>query len=154
MLTTFDKIIKFNSAADNFFKRKPTNIQTKLGYAINKIVESDIKSIIVEYQKQRGKLWYEHVGKKEIDLALTDKATGAVLSAPKGSDRAYMYDKNGLKALIEAEKEFDEVAEKFFEEYKLKEFNVEPHIASVLPDDLSDMDKEAFAGFVIVSAAE
>lgn len=146
---TFKEVLAFNQAAGQFMQRNPANAQTKLGYAVKKISEVQIKNIIADYQKDQSKNWYDAVGKKQIDLALTDKATGAVLTAPKDSERPYLYDKKGLLEIKEIEQAYSVDAEKFFEEYQTKEFEVEPHYAVEVPEDITPNELEAFKGFVL-----
>jgi hypothetical protein len=148
-MKTFKQIRHFNIAADSFYKRDPKNSQTKLGYAINKLSDVQIANVIKEYQKTYGDLFSEMVEKKHIDHALTDKITGALLTSPKGSDRPFLFDKEGLKQVITAEKAFKETWEKEAEAFDLKEFDIKPHITGVVPEDLTDQEKEGFAGFVI-----
>lgn len=146
---TFKDVLAFNQAAGSFNKRNPANGQTKLGYAVKKISESQIKQIIADYQKDQSKNWYDAVGKKQIDLALTDKATGAVLTAPKDAERPYLFDKKGLLEIKEIEQKYTEDARVFFDEYCKKEFDIEHHYTTEIPEDITPDELEAFKGFVV-----
>ena len=146
---TFDDIIQFTVAATTFNKKNPVNAQTKLGYAIQKLSGGQLQKINEEFGAERQKLWEEMVGMKQIDLALTDKATGAVLTAPKDSDRKYLYDKAGLKEIMKVEKEFSDKLDALFNEFKVKEYELEPHYAVELPEGLTEDEIKVFTGFVI-----
>jgi hypothetical protein len=146
---TFEEVRKFNIAADGFLRKSPTNIQTKLGYAIDKISGGQLKKIISDYQKDYAEKYFEQVQKKQIDLALTDKTTGAVLANPKNAGRPYEYDKAGLMEIIKIERDFASNWEAELEAWDKKEFDIEPHFAVEIPEDLTDNEKEAFKGFVI-----
>lgn len=147
---TFAEIRKFNIEAGNFINKKDVNNgSTKLGYAIKKISEGKVAKAIKEYQAAHQEAYYDSVQRKQVDFALTDKTTQAVLLAPKGSERPYQYDKEGLLNVMKAEASFSAVSENLLEEFDKKEFEIEPHYAVDLPEDLTDEQKEAFKGFVI-----
>lgn len=147
---TFEQVRTFNMAVDRFLRAKPTNEQTKLGYAIRKVSEGSIKKIVKEYQQDYTGRYYNDVETAQIDNALTDKETKAVLASPKGSDRPYQYDKEGLKKVMIAERKFADItAPAILEEWDKKEFDIESHFAAELPDDLTLDQFEAFLGFAI-----
>ena len=148
MIKTFKQCRQFNMAAASFNQRAG-NPQTKLGYAIAKISNGQIKNIMNEYRKIYGKLYFDNLEKKQIDLALIDKVTGAVLTAPQGSERRYQYDKEGLMQIIQAEREFNDMIQEESEKYDLKEFAIEPFYVTDIPEDLLESEVEGFKGFVI-----
>ena len=76
-----------------------------------------------------------------IDHALSDEKTRAILMAPKGEGREFQYSKEGLKAVMQAEKEL-------VEKWNKKEFEVEPYLAKEVPE-LTEEQVEAFTGFVL-----
>jgi hypothetical protein len=150
MKKTFKQIREFNIASEGFMKRNPTNMQTKLGYALKRVSEKSISKAAKEYSNAYSESYYTNVEKIQIDNALTDKVTGAILAAPKDSERPYLYDKEGLKAVMEAENRFSkETAQALLEEFDSKEFEIDPFLAKELPEDLTDEEIEAFKGFVI-----
>lgn len=146
---TFKQVREFNIAAESFFRRAPDNEQTKLGYAITRISNGPIQKILKEYQGAYQEAYYEKVQRAHVDNALTDKATDAVLLAPKGSERPYMYDKTGLNAVLKAERDFNVFWEAQLPIWDTKEFDIDEYYATSLPKDLLDNEKEAFTGFVI-----
>lgn len=146
---TFADIRNFNVQTDVFVKRNPVHINTKLGYAIKKISNGQIGKIVKDYQNAYTGLYFDMVEKRQVDLALTDKATGAILNAPQGSQRPYLFTPENLKLLMEAEREFRAASEKLMEEWDAKEFDITPHYAVETPEDLTEAEKAAFTGFVI-----
>jgi hypothetical protein len=154
MKKTFKQVQEFNNAVNSFMTRNEINKETKLGYAIIKISNGAIKKILREYQLAYQELYYEKVQRVHIDAALTDKVTGAVLQTPRGSERPYMYDAAGLKAVMECERAFVKEGELFLDAWNEKEFEFEPHYAVEVPEDITPSEKEAFTGFVIAPEEE
>lgn len=146
---TFKQVREFNIAVDGYFARDKAAEFTKLGYAIKRISEVQIKNILQEYQKEWQDVKYENVDKKQVEYALSDKVTGAVLTSAPGSARPYLYDKAGLQAVMQAERAFGPIAEKLLEEWDLREFDLKPYIATEIPKDLKSSEIEAFSSFVI-----
>lgn len=146
---TFKEVRGFNMAVASFLQRGTENGQTKLGYAITKISNGQIQTILKEYQYAYQEAFYDKVTRVQVDNALTDKVTDAVLLAPKGSDRPYMYDKTGLNTVIKAERDFNTYWDAQLPIWDLKGFEIEPHYAVELPKDLTEDEIEAFIGFVI-----
>ncbi len=149
MLKTFKQVREFNAAVNTFINRNPENAKTKLGYAIKKISEVQIKKVVSDYQKEYTEMYYDLVERVQVNSALTDKATGAVLQTAKGADRPYQYNPEGLLTVMKAEKEFGSKAEELLAKWDSKEFEIEPHYAVELPPDLLENEMEAFSGFVI-----
>lgn len=148
-MKTFKQIRAFNLAVDSYLARDKNNAQTKMGYALKKISENQINKITKEYQKLYNDLHHEMVWKKQVDLALTDKITGAVMTAAKGSDRPFLFDKEGLKETVGNERAFNETFSVKSDEFDAREFAIEPHYIKDIPEDLTSVEKEAFVGFVI-----
>lgn len=99
--------------------------KTKWTYALERM-EKRLKPQIEAYQEAQGDLQIEH--------AATDEK-GAILTEPDGRFR---YTKDGLRARNKAQKELME---------KTVEF--EPYYATELPENLSEIEKETCAGFVL-----
>jgi len=146
---SFKEIRNFNATVNTYFKRVPEVVNTKLGYAIKKISETEIKKVLEKYQETYQNLFHNELEKKQIDLALTDIKTGAILFTPKGSDRPYQYDKKGLLAIIEVERNFNKLIQKMNEDFDEREFEIESFIVTDVPKNLLENEVEAFSGFVI-----
>lgn len=145
---TFKEIRDFNMIAGTFL-RKGNNMQSKLGYAIKKISDVQIKNIVKGYQDERGEDYYNSVEKIAIDAALVDKDTKAILNAPKGSDRPFLYDKAGLTRLIDAERGYNKKWEIKLDEWDLKTFELDTFYVTDVPIDLNEEEVNTMKGFVI-----
>lgn len=139
----------FNISVGTFYARNPDGKRTKLGYAIDKIANGKINQILKDYNAAKDELYSKMVWQKQVDLALTDPVTKAVLESPKGSDRPFLFDKEGLKQTVENEKAFEKAVITMFEEYDKKEFDIDPYYATDIPSDLTLDEIENFKGFVI-----
>ncbi len=150
MKKTFLEIRTFNGAVENFLKRNPKNLQSKLGYAIEKVNNAGISKAIREYQKAQNELYLEEFDKPLIDLAITDKITGEVLTTPKDSEYPYKFDREGLKKARKINAFYmDVLVPNFREDWDKKEYEITPHFASILPADLTPRESDAFMGFAI-----
>jgi len=124
MQTTYERVLTFDGAAKGRAGQK-----TKLSYAIERVMKSYAKQmgdLYVAYQDKLTDLNIEHCSVDERGniiepMVYTKEAQRARL---KGQREA-------LRALMEAAVE------------------VEPYTASSLPEDLTDAEREAFAGFVL-----
>ena len=149
MKKTFEQINQFNTQADLWIKKAATNANTKLGYALTKIGKGQINSILREYAKAYRELYYNHVQKGYIDNALTNKVTGEILMSPKGSSRPYLFSPEGLAKVVKIENDFQETQQDLSDTWEEKEFDITPYIAVEVPEDLTDVEREAFKGFVL-----
>jgi hypothetical protein len=151
---TFAQIRAFNIAVGAFAKN-PVNMETKLGYAIKRVADKSLSGPLKEYQNHYMGQYYNDVEKVQIDNALTDKETGAILKAPEGSEHPYLYNAEGLKKVREAELKFEaETAPAILKEWDIKEFDIETYYATELPYDLSTELVEAVTGFAIKEGQE
>jgi len=146
---TFKEVRELNVAISQYFKRISTAEQTKLGYALKRISDTEIKKVLGEYREAYDKLAFENLEKPAIELALVDKVTGAVLMAPKGSERVYQYNKENLVKVMEVEKNFQKIANDLIDDFDKKEFDIEPYLVKEIPEDLLPKEVEAFKGFVL-----
>lgn len=147
----FEQIREFNQAVDKFMRTKPGNIQTKLGYAMKKMSNSgSFKKAITDYQAAYSEKYYTEVESVQVDNALTDKETKAILLAPKDAERPYLYDKEGLKKVMLAERRWNQTtAPALLKEWDETLVELEPFYVTDVPAELSSDDIEALSGFVI-----
>ena len=131
MTKTFKEIVDFNRYAANFLRR---NDNTKAGYAIKRLLEKQFSSHFDDYNQE--------LEFKRIDLALTDKETGAILTNKVSGGRNYQYTPVSLKKLIQEE---DAILKK----WNLKNIEFESWFVTELPKDITDQEKEAFKDFII-----
>lgn len=87
--------------------------KTKLAYSFKRFTEKNLKKIFTDYNDQ--------LQDNRIEHALVDEKTKAILYKTDG--QSFMYDKEGLRAVLKANKE---TAEKWQD----KEFEVEPFICT------------------------
>lgn len=146
---SFKQVRMFNISVGTFYARNPDGKRTKLGYAIDKVANGEINKILKDYNAAKDSLYSKMVWQKQVDLALTDPVTKAVLEAPKGSDRPFLFDKEGLKQTVDNEKAFEKAVITMFEDYDKKEFDIDPHYVTDLPHDLTLDEIDNFRGFVI-----
>lgn len=104
--------------------------KTKFGYALERI-DKRLKKPLENYQDAMNDLQIEH--------AATEGGGGPILT---DADGKFRYTKEGLRARNKAQKELLE---------KLVEF--EPHYATEVPENLSEVEKEVCAGFVLPEEA-
>lgn len=148
MLKTFKEIRRFNSFATSIAK-SPEQTHTKLGYATRKVAESVVK-ILQEYQIEYNKIYFEEVESVQIDNALTDPKTGALLVNEKLPEHPYLYTAEGKKKVMLAERNFEDVSgPNLIDFWDKKEFEITPFYISEFPVALNDQQIEIFSGFII-----
>lgn len=148
MLKKFKEIRKFNTFAQSLNK-SPENSQTKIGYATKKVAES-FQKILRDFQVENNDLYFKEVESVQIDNAITDPHTKALLVNEKVADRPYLYTAEGKKNVMLAERKFDEITgPHLLEAWDSKEFEVTPFYVREFPVTLSDEQIETFTGFII-----
>jgi hypothetical protein len=125
MKTTHEDLIAFSQAAQAWLDKDKANANTKLGYAIAKL-HTRMKKILDRYNNAREDI--------QIDTCSPDEK-GIILRDERGN---YRYTKEGMK---ERNKQLQALYETPCE--------IEPYIATALPDDLTEIERDQFAGFVI-----
>lgn len=144
MKKTFKEIRLFNMLASKILKE---NQNTKLAYALKKVM-TQTDDIIKGYHVEISRLWDSTVGATQLREALEDKETGEVLMAPKDSERAYRFNKEGLQRVIESERDYVSKVAEMLKDYDLKEFDINEYKID-MPADITDEEKEALSGFII-----
>lgn len=132
---TFKAFKNIMSTWNGMVDEDETVLSTKLGYAVKRFFDKNLESVFEEYNVKLSTI--------RIDHALTDEKTKALLKreVKKHGEREFEYDKEGLKATLEAERKLEK-------EWQNKEFDVTPFICKDLPE-LNEIQKEAFKGYVI-----
>lgn len=122
MKKTLKEIIIFKSFAQDKRFGAPEN--NKFAYALYKCIHKlpvDEKEILKKLQ---------------IQNCMCDEKTGAILRDANGQ---YMFTKDGeLKLESDWKKELD------------VEYEIEPYLATFLPPDLNDIEKDVFNNFVLI----
>ncbi len=128
---TFKELQDIDNEVGAMYRVNPDLQNTKFGYAYKRFAEKGF----YKFTKDR---MYE-LSDIRIDYALVDEKTKAILT--NDTPRGYQYDKDGLKAVIKAERDM-------YDAWDAKEFDVEEYIMKPenLPEDLTEEQKELFAG--------
>jgi len=127
---TFKDLEEIDSIVGSIYHKNPEIKDTKFGYAYKRFSEKNLIPIFKQYNELLSDI--------RIENALEDEKTKAILHKEGG--RGFEYSKEGLKAVIKAERELGK-------EWNDKEFEIEPYIISEenLPE-LNDEQKEILEG--------
>ncbi len=130
---TYKELSKLDMVVVQMYIKSPELKDTKFGYGYKRFYEKNLKSVFHEY--------FVHLSDVRIDNALIDERTKAIITTEGG--RGFEYSREGLKAVIRAEKTLEE-------EWGLKEFEVEPYIikSEDMPK-LTDEQSELMKGILI-----
>jgi hypothetical protein len=123
MTKTNRQLINFINFARLFMQQHKE--QTKFRYALERM-DKRLGKQIESYTEAVADLQIEHAATDEKQAILTDE---------QGNFR---YTKDGIRARNKAQRELLE-----------QPVEIEPYMATEVPDDLSDAEKQACAGFVI-----
>lgn len=132
MVKTFLELAEIDSIVGSLYKADPKLRETKFGYAYTKFYKKNYEPILNEFKEQLEVV--------RIDHALEDEKTKAILK-DENTSRGYQYSKQGLKDVMNAEKE---ITKKF----EIKEITIEPYISSYIPE-MADEQKEILTGIVL-----
>src|SRR3990167_5815263 len=115
----FKKLKEIDSVVANLYTKIPTLQEGKFGYGYKRFYEKNLAPTQKEY--------IQELQDARIDNALVDEKTKALLKDPDPRSRGFQYTKEGLKALVKAERELDQ-------KYDEKEIEIEPYIIKDLPE--------------------
>jgi len=127
---TFEKMLEVSEALRKFLN---ADKETKFTYAINKFYKLNIKKVFDEYNEELAGI--------RVDSALVEEKTRAIVY-DKETARGFAYDKEGLKAVMSAEKALQK-------KWETKEFTVIPYKAKAndVPE-LTQSEEELLKGLV------
>lgn len=108
--------------------------KTKFGYAYKRFREKNYDPKTKEYNEELLSI--------RIDNALEDEKTKEIFMDPTPNTRGFKYSKDGLKKVVKAEKEL-------LEKWDKKEWEIEPHISPMKPEDFSEEEIEMLTGLVL-----
>lgn len=143
---TFKEIKEFSGMANMYILKNPNN---KLSYALEKVGRLGLNDILTQRELELKKIKNRIVGNAQLENALTDKVTGAIIFAPKDSGREFEFGPGGLKAMNLANEQYEYEKESFITEYNKRTFEIEEYIISEIPENLSLTELEIFKDFVI-----
>lgn len=161
MTTNYERILVFEQTATSYLKRDAKNQDTKLGYAILKVLKSpDYTKIKKDIQKGSIALNDETktaIEDAEIDLCQVDK-DGSILydvSTDKNGNpnRVYKFTKDAMKKrnkkIYELKKAYENKVEEYMDKVMADNYDIKPYMATVVPPGLAESEIDAFKGFVI-----
>ena len=135
MKKTFKDLSEVDNIMSGIYEAHPEAGNTKFWYAYKRFGEKTFSPIYRDF--------LENLTDIRISHALADKITDAIIYS-KSNHRGFEYSKDGLKAVIAAEK-------KLTEEWDKKEFDIVPFV--IKPEDvpkyLTEEQKEMLTGIVI-----
>lgn len=132
MTKTFLEIKEADQLVASLYEKDPNIQKGKFGYAWKKIIDKNYNPTITELN--------DKMTDNRVEYALTDEKTKELL---KGSDGNYKYSKEGMKALLAAQRAL-------IKEYDSKEIEVVPfYIKSEDLPELTDEEKETLKGLII-----
>jgi len=126
---TFEKMLEVSEALRKFLD---ADKETKFTYAINKFYKLNIKKVFDEYNEELAGI--------RVDNALVEEKTRAIVY-DKETARGFAYDKEGLKAVMSAEKALQK-------KWETKEFTVIPYKAKADVPELTQSEEELLKGLV------
>ena len=129
MEKTFKELNELDTIIGNLYQTNPELKDGKFGYAYKRFSEKNFFPIFKDYR--------EALTDVRIDNALTDEKTKAILTDPSRTSRGFQYSKEGLKAVIKAERAIDDL-------WMAKTVKIEPFF--VKPEDMpADLGEEILA---------
>lgn len=132
---TFKELIEFNKTWNEWFRKSPSMENTKIGYAIRRVIRKSIQPIFDEYNLELSSI--------RIDHAKTD-GNGILMLDHNPTGRGFQYDSEGLKEVLKGEHTLDKI-------WNPKKFSIEPYFCKEenIPADITDEQREMFEGLII-----
>jgi pyruvate formate-lyase activating enzyme-like uncharacterized protein len=130
---TFEKLREFQQASNFFLVKAKGNDKTKLAYAIGKISKQ-----AQEYHNQYKSLCDDLQDKYQA----TNSDGHLVWDIVEGGQRMPTFKPDQHTA-------FRKKRDELYAEWKTKTFEIEPYIATEIPNDLSFGEVDAFSGLII-----
>lgn len=124
--TTYEKLFYYNEIAQAWLEDNPPRERTKLGYAISRLTPR-VRKAFQQYQNLREDI--------AVDTCAVDEK-GLILRETHNNEYKYTKEKQA---------ERNQRWRKLYE----SEIEIEPYFATQAPNDLTVIEREAFAGLVI-----
>ena len=149
---TFQEIRGFNMVLENLMNTMPDLEQTKIGYAMKRVLEKDVKSIIEDFNKELSNLKFSTLGELYLNNALTDPKTGAILYDETGK---YLFNKDGMYIIKTKEQEFtNEIYPSLLDTWDKKVFNIQGFFVTEIPKEITEYQFDTLKGFVFAEDQE
>jgi len=135
MKITYKQLLDLDSMVGGLYQKDPSLRESKFGYAYNRFIEKDLKTIFNDYSEELLMI--------RIDNAQVNETTKALITNPSNF-RGFDYSKEGLKAVIKSERELQKA-------WETKEFEIEPYFIKPenLPEGLIDEQLDLMRGIII-----
>lgn len=132
MKKTFKELQEIDSLVGAIYQKHPELKESKFGYAYKRYSAKTYEPVVKDFRDELEGI--------RIDNAMEDETTKEIM-ADRTNSRGFKYSKEGLKAVIAAEK-------KLIEKFDAKEVEIIPFITANIPEEISAEDKEALTGIV------
>lgn len=152
MQITFEKLIEYNNCAATWLEKDKANQNTKLSYAIDRFSKRYNKAmepyndIIAEsnalINDARTDFASEDADKNLSKLIVKDERGNVTYTE-------YKYTKENKKLLDQKIRAINKETQKQIQEFLLKTVEIEPYFCISFPDNLTEYEKEIFAGIII-----
>ena len=133
MTKTFRELIEIDGIVARLYQTDPELKKTKFFYAYQKYYAKSYAPVQEELQTA--------IQMARINNALEDEKTKEIL-LDQSNPRGYKFSKDGLRKCIEEE-------QKIVKEFENREVEIVPYISSLVPEGLTDEEKELLTGVVI-----
>lgn len=130
---TFKELREIDSVVATLYAKNPTLRDSKFGYAYQRFYKKNYVPTAQQFNEALSGL--------QVDYALEEPTTKEVL-VDKENNRGFKYAKDQLKILIGKEVELTE-------EWGQKEYDVEPFISPLMPDNISEYEFDVLKGSLL-----
>lgn len=130
---TFRELQEVDQLVGTLYQKDENLKDTKFGYAYKRFADKFYIPILKELDEALINVRVEH--------ALEDPVSKEILMDTKTA-RGFKYSKEGIKKVIEAERNV-------VKEYEAKAFEVEPFVSSYVPEYLTEEEAEQLKGIIL-----
>lgn len=136
MTKTFKELQEADVVVAGLYQKNPDLKNSKFGYAWKRFTDKNYLPLVREFNEDLAGI--------RVDHALEDPNTKEIL-IDRMNVRGFKYSKEGLKAVMKAEKALEE-------KHNAKEVEITPHITTAIPEEveaLAEEQKELLTGLVL-----
>lgn len=136
MTKTFKELQDADMIVGGLYQKNPDLKNSKFGYAWKRFTDKNYVPMVKEFNEDLAGI--------RVDHALEDANSKEIL-IDRMNPRGFKYSKEGLKAVMKAEKELEAT-------YNAKEIEITPYVTTAIPEEveaLGDEQKEVLTGLVL-----
>lgn len=136
MTKTFKELQEADMVVGTLYQKNPELKNSKFGYAWKRFTDKNYVPVVREFNEELAGIRVEH--------AMEDAVTKEIL-VDRMNVRGFKYTKEGLKAVMKAEKALEE-------NFNSKELEIIPHVTTAIPEEveaLPEEQKELLTGLVL-----